>query len=89
MPFRKRHQMRQLQTAEEVRKREQDIRKRQAENTQKFSWPNTIIWKEQEIRVTSKFPTFALYVLGASQMNRRIILSKDVYLRWLSAQEAK
>ncbi len=89
MPFRKRHQMRQLQTAEEVRKREQDVRKRQAENTQKFSWPNTIIWKEQEIRVTSKFPTFALYVLGASQMNRRIILSKDVYLRWLNAQEAK
>ena len=86
-PHHGRHRMRQHETAEEMRKHELDIRKRVAENTQKFSWPNTIIWKGQEIRVTSKFPTFALYVLGASQMNRKIILPKDVYLRWLKTQE--
>jgi len=75
--------MRKFKTEEEVKKYQEDIRRRQIANTPKFSWPNTIIWKEQEVRVSAKYPNFAMYMLGTSQMNRKIYLSKDVYLRWL------
>jgi hypothetical protein len=78
-----RHQMRKFKTEEEMKKHQEAISKRQIANTTKFSWPNTIIWKEWEIKVLSKHPNFAIYMMGQSQLNRKIYLSKDVYLRWL------
>ena len=88
MPSRKhtRHTMRKFQTEKEMKEHEEEIRKRQRANTPKFSWPNTIIWKGQEITVCLKTPNFAMCMLGQSQMNRKIYLSKDDYLRWLNKQ---
>ncbi|MHA2082829.1 MAG: hypothetical protein ACXABD_03680 [Candidatus Thorarchaeota archaeon] len=82
----KRHVMRKFKSEKEMKEHEEEIQKRHRENTPKFSWPNTIIWKEQEITVSMKNPNFAMYMLGASQMNRKIYLSKDEYLRWLNKQ---
>ena len=81
-----RHVMRKFKSEKEMKEHEEEIRKRHRANTPKFSWPNTIIWKEQEITVSMKNPNFAMYMLGASQMNRKIYLSKDEYLRWLNKQ---
>ena len=89
MPTRnhKRHVMRKFQSEKEMKEHEQEVQKRHRENTPRFSWPNTIIWKGQEVTVNMKTPNFAMYMLGASQMNRKLYLSKDEYLRWLKQQE--
>ena len=88
MPARKhtRHTMRKFTTEKDMKDHEEEVRKRHRENTPKFSWPNTIIWKEQEITASMKTPNFAMYMLGTAQMNRKIYLSKDDYLRWLKEQ---
>lgn len=66
--------------------REKDILKLQRENNPKFKWPNTIVWNDQEVKVSTKNPNFAVYMLGASQFNRILYLSKNDYLRWLKTQ---
>ena len=81
-----RHTMRKFNSENEMKAHEEKAQKRHRENTPKFKWPDTIIWKGQEITVSIKNPTFAMYMLGASQMNRKIYLSKDDYLRWLEKQ---
>ena len=80
------HKMRPLETEAEVRKHEQDVKKRQAENATRFRWPDTVLWEEREVKVSSKNPNFAMCMLGASQMNRKVYMPKDVYLRWLARQ---
>ena len=82
-----RHVMRKFSSEKEMKEHEEETQKRHRENTPKFKWPNTIIWKEQEVTVSMKTPNFAMYMLGASQMNRKLYLSKDDYLRWLEKQQ--
>ena len=86
MPRGNRHVMRKVMSDEESKKHEKEVLKRQYENNPKFTWPNTITWNDQEVTVSTKNPNFAIYMLGASQLNRRLYLSKNDYLRWLKNQ---
>ena len=74
-------------TAKQKKVREKEIRKHEAENIQKFKWPDTILWKDTEVLATNKFPNWAEYMLGPSQMNRVITLTKLQYFKSLKNEE--
>jgi len=64
------------------KKQKQDVRRNESANTTRFTWPDTIVWKDQEIKVSVKNPNHAVYMMGQSHMNRKLYLDKPTYLRW-------
>ena len=57
--------------------------KRNGERRRSFKWPNSIMFNGNEIWASTKEPNFALYVLPKSEMNRKIIVTKEDCMRHL------
>jgi hypothetical protein len=76
-----------FKTVDEFKQSEQEVRHQEALNVVRFKWPNTITLDDRLVKVLKKFPNFAIYMMTGTQMNRKIVLDKPTYLKWLSASK--
>ena len=52
----------------------------------RFKWPNYVIYEGREINCCNKFPNYAVYMLPPAFMNKKLILTRDQWLRHLDKQ---
>ena len=55
----------------------------QQKEIRRFKWPNYVIYEGREIKCCNKFPNHAVYMLPPAFMNKKLILSKEQWLRHL------
>ena len=54
----------------------------------RFKWPNSILFEGREVFCSVKNPNFAEYILHGSFMNKKLILTKEQWLRHLDKHES-